>query len=326
MAVIAWEELDLLNGLNRVLERWMPLLTPLGVLVGILASAQLKDYKQLVIWIFAGMTFIGSLGANFTDLGRVVRQPMPIIVNLMILHLVMPLIGWAVANAMFPGDVLTETGFILLFAIPTGVVSLVWVSIYRGNIALTLTLILVDTLLSPFITPATLSLFVGAKVQIDTWGMMQGLLWMIVIPSLAGMTLNQMTRGQIKQNWGPKLAPFTKIGLFTVVAINSAVVAPYLKEAGTDILFMIASTIGIVALGYALGWLVSQWLGWGRDVTIAMTFNTGMRNLSAGAVLAIAFFPPPVALPVITGMLFQQILASLFGFALAKTGKRAVAL
>lgn len=307
---------------NKWLEKVMPFITPTAVLVGIVLSAWLKDYRYLVTWIFAGMTFIGSLGASFTDLGKVVRQPWPIVVNLTILHLVMPILGWLAAKLMFPGDVLTETGFILLFAIPTGVVSMVWVTIYRGNLALTLALVLVDTLLSPFITPAILSLFVGAKVQIDVWGMMKGLLWMVVIPSFLGMALHQLTGGKVKSSWSPNLAPFTKLGLFTVVAINSAVVAPYLKKAGSGLIFTIAAVFVTVAIGYILGWLVSKLLGWGRDVTVAMTFNSGMRNLSAGAVLAISFFPPPVALPVISGMLFQQILASVFGAALHKAESR----
>ena len=47
-----------------------------------------------------------------------------------------------------------------------------------------------------------------------------------------------------------------------------------------------------------------------------MMFSGGMRNISAGAVLAISYFPPAVAVPVVLGMLFQQTLASLYGFAI----------
>ncbi|MNW07750.1 hypothetical protein D3C71_2044160 [compost metagenome] len=65
-----------------------------------------------------------------------------------------------------------------------------------------------------------------------------------------------------------------------------------------------------------LGWLVARLFRWEQDVVVALTFNSGMRNISAGAVLAVAYFPPPVAVPVVLGMLFQQSLASLFGFLL----------
>ncbi len=60
------------------------------------------------------------------------------------------------------------TGLVLGMVIPTGVTSFIWVSIYKGNSALTLAIILIDSLLSPFIVPYSLSLFVGQKVEMDT--------------------------------------------------------------------------------------------------------------------------------------------------------------
>lgn len=312
----------MLTRMNKTLEKLMPILTPAAVLTGILLSAWLRDYRFLVTWIFACMTFAGSIGSSFSDLKKIVQHPQPIFINLFILHVIMPLIGWAAAKLVFPGDLLTETGFILLFAIPTGVVSIVWVTIYKGNVALTLALILVDTLISPFVVPFTLSLFVGANVHMDIWGMMKGLLWMVVIPSLIGMALNQTTKGRVKTSLGPVLSPLSKLGLFAVVAINASVVAPYLKSAGSGLLALIAAVISTVVIGYALGWVATWLLHWGQGETVALTFNSGMRNLSAGAVLAITFFPPPVVLPVIAGMLFQQIMASLFGFALGKTAPK----
>ncbi|OXM82762.1 bile acid:sodium symporter family protein [Paenibacillus rigui] len=308
----------MLNRLNKTLEKVLPFLTPTAIVVGLLCASWLHSFSFLVQWIFACMTFAGSIGSNFNDLRKVMMHPMPIIATFVILHLIMPVLGWGAGTLFFPGDDLTQTGFVLLFVIPTGVVSLVWVTIYGGNIALTLALILLDTLLSPFMVPLSLSIIVGAKVHLDSWSMMQGLFWMVVLPSIIGMVLNQYTKGRIKKVWGPRLAPFTKIGLFIVVAINSSVVAPYLKEVNLKLVTIIVVAFVCATVGYLLGWLASRAMRWERDVTVALTFNSGMRNLSAGAVLAISFFPPPVALPVIAGMLFQQLLAAGYGASLEK--------
>ncbi|MDU0201229.1 bile acid:sodium symporter family protein [Paenibacillus sp. MAH-36] len=305
--------------LNKVLEKAMPFVTPTAVIVGLICSVWLHNLSFLVPWIFALMTFFGSIGSNFKDLQKVLMHPLPIVANFIILHLAMPLLGWAAGSLFFPGDDLTQTGFVLLFVIPTGVVSLVWVTIYGGNIALTLALILLDTLLSPFIVPLSLSIIVGAKVHMDQWEIMRGLFLMVVIPSLIGTMLNQWTKGRIKTTWGPRFAPFSKIGLFVVVAINSSVIAPYLKNMNGQLIKIIVIAFVSATIGYLAGWLVSRMMKWEREVTIALTFNSGMRNLSAGAVLAISFFPPPVALPVVAGMLFQQILAAIFGQRLAKS-------
>lgn len=303
---------------NRILERWMPLLTPTSVAAGVLLAHWFDGWTFLVPWIFAIMTFSGSLGTNFHDLKKVLLHPLPLIVCMLLLHVLMPLIAFGTSSFIFRGDMLTITGFVLAFIIPTGIISLMWVTINKGNTALTLSIILIDTLLSPLIVPLGMKWFIGAEVQMDTFGMMRGLLWMVVIPSIIGMLLNQKTQGRIKQQIGQPLSLFTKFGLVTVIMINSSVVAPYFKNWDAKLLTIAATVLGLAASGYAIGWLVARLLKWNREITVSMTLNGGMRNISAGAVLAIAYFPPAVSMPVIVGMLFQQMLAALYTFLLRK--------
>lgn len=54
---------------------------------------------------------------------------------------------------------------------------------------------------------------------------------------------------------------------------------------------------------------------------MALVFNGGMRNISAGAVLAVTYFPAPVAVPVVLGMVFQQMMASLVGLVLSRQAR-----
>jgi len=298
---------------NRKLERWMPFITPASVLLGLVLSHRAAGLSGLVPWIFAWITFAGSLNLNFGDMKKVLKQPAPMFAFLLILHVAMPLYAWGTGHLFFPDDPLTVTGLVLLLTIPTGIISLMWVTVYQGNTALTLTMILLDTLLSPFLVPLALSALVGARVEMDVAGMMTGLFWMVVFPSLVGMALNQATRGGLKRAWGPKLAPFSKLGLAAVIVINSSVIAPYFTELSFRAAWIAAVCMLVVVGGYLAGYAVARLCGWERETTIAMTFNCGMRNISAGAVLAIQYFPPPVALPVIIGMLFQQMTASLFG-------------
>jgi bile acid:Na+ symporter, BASS family len=310
--------LTVLQRINKTMERWMPLVTPSSVLIGVLLSTWLSPFTGWVPWIFAFMTFSGSLSMNFGDLKRVLSHPLPIIVFLIVIHAVMPLIAWGIGYIAFPGDMLTITGLVLLLSIPTGIVSFMWVSIYRGHIALTLSMILIDTMLSPFIVPFSLSLFVGTQVEMDVLGMMEGLTWMIVVPSLVGMALNQWTKGKVKTKVGPILAPFSKMGLAVVVAINSSAIAGYFTDISPEILFLALICILVVACGYLIGFGTARLFRWGRDVEVTMMFNCGMRNISAGAVLAITYFPAAVTLPVIIGMCFQQMMASLFAFLMVR--------
>jgi len=308
----------MLQKLNSKLEKIMPLLTPTSVILGVIFAVYLEGFAFLIPWIFAFMTFSGSLSSNFKSLQHVVLHPLPLILSMMILHLIMPLWAWGIGHLAFSGDTFTITGLLLGMIIPTGISSFLWVSIYRGNISLTLTIILIDTLLSPFIVPFVLSLFVGAKVEMDVFSMMWGLIWMIVIPSIVGMMINQITKGKVVAILSVRLSPLSKVGMWVVVALNGAVVAPYLLDVKLKLIGIALVVICISFLGYFLSFLAGLLFKQDKEDVIAITFTGGMRNISAGVVLATSYFPAPVAVPVILGMLFQQILASLFGTLMGK--------
>lgn len=314
----------MLVSINRVLERMMPIITPGSVIIGVLLTDGLKSWSYLVPWIFAVMTFIGSLGSNFKSLKDVFTHPMRLFIVLMILHIIVPLWALFLGHVTFSGDIHTITGIVLAAVIPTGITSFIWVSVYKGNAPLALTIILVDTFLSPFIVPYSVSLLAGEKVAIDTLGMMRGLLGMVVIPSLIGMTLHELTKGKIKQKLGVPLAPFSKIGLAAVVMINSSVVAPYLKNFDFKLLTIAALSLTVSASGYIISVAIGKLLKWGRGDVTTLMFTGGMRNISAGAVIAVSYFEPAVAVPVVIGMLFQQVLASLFGYGLHKSYEKPI--
>ncbi|MFB6499294.1 bile acid:sodium symporter family protein [Bacillus haynesii] len=309
----------MLQTINKTLYKIMPLLTPLSVVSGVLLADYFNGLAGLVPWIFAFMTFAGSLGANFQSLKTAMVHPLPMLLALFVLHIFMPVLAWSTGHLVFSGDSLTITGLTLGVVIPTGITSMIWAAMYKGNIGLTLSIILVDTILSPFIVPFSLSILAGAHVEMDVIGMMKGLVGMIVIPSLLGMLVNQFSIPERTARLSANCAPFSKIGLAAVVAINSSVVAPYLKN--VDLKFLtIAVTVFLVAFtGYLTAWLIGRLMKRPQEEIVALIFTGGMRNISAGAVLATGFFPPQVAVPVVIGMLFQQVLAALFGHLIARS-------
>ncbi|GGE34554.1 hypothetical protein GCM10011391_11540 [Pullulanibacillus camelliae] len=304
----------MLQSINKQLEKWMPLITPTGVVVGVIGASYLKEFSFLIPWIFAFMTFTGSLSSNFKSLKEAVMHPFPVFITLFILHILMPLWTWGVGHTVFSGDAYTLTGLILGMVIPTGITSFIWVSMYKGHATLTLSIILIDTLLSPLIVPYSLHWLIGETVKINSVSLMLGLLQMIVIPSLIAMTCNHLTHGKVKRVLSPRLGPFSKLGLGLVVMLNGAVVAPYLKHFSLKLL-SIAGIVFILAFsGYLFAFIIGRLLRRSQSSVIAITYTGGMRNISAGAVLAVSYFPAPVVI----GMLFQQVLASLYGVFLNK--------
>jgi len=122
----------MLNKINLQLERKMPFITPFGVLVGLLLANVLHSWVFIVPWIFAFITLSSSIGIKLEKLKQAILHPGPIFLALGIIQIVMPCLAYVLGHLFFAGDPLTIVGLILAFVIPTGVISLMWVSIYKG--------------------------------------------------------------------------------------------------------------------------------------------------------------------------------------------------
>ena len=294
----------MLRKFNSFIEKWMALVTPTCLLLGVCFPDIAKCGLPYVPAVFAFITFAGALKSRFRDVANVFRHPGALLIIMLLLHVVIPAAACGAGHIFFGDNMDLITGMVLEFAVPTAVVSLMWVTIYEGNSPLSLSLVVLDTVLAPFLIPATLRILLGSAVTMDPTKMMRELVFMVALPAIAAMTLNQVTDGKVMKTWPGKLAPFSKLALMFVVTSNSSKVA--------------LAILVLAASGYALGWLVAHVFRRDRSTAVSMMYGTGMRNISAGAVIAAAYFPGEVMFPVMIGTLFQQVLAALFGKLLAQ--------
>ena len=309
----------MLQRCNRFLEKWMFLVTPCCLAAGVLFPSVAGLGVPYVPLVFAFMTFIGGLKSSFRDIAAVFRSPLPLLACLVTLHLVLPAAACGLGRLLFPDNPNVVTGMVLEFSVPAAVVGLMWVSIYRGNSPLSLALVILDTLLAPFLIPLTLRLLVGSQVAIDTSRMMEELIFMIAQPALLAMVLNQLSRDRVKETWPARLAPYSKFCLIFVVTANSSEAAPYIRHLNAQRLLAAGCILLLATCGYVIGWLLALLFRQPHDITVSMIYGAGMRNISAGAVIASTYFPAEVVFPVMIGTLFQQILAALFGMLSARS-------
>ncbi len=298
---------DFLRASNKTLERLMPLLTPTGVILGLILGNHVAWMKPAVTYLFAFLTLVNGMGVSINDFCSVLRRPKPILAFGLCTYILMPLLVTIIGNLFFPGNNDVITGYLLLYCIPSAVVACVWSGIYKGNMALSLSILVLATCLAPFITPASISLLAHSDIQIDTKGMVISLFTMVVIPSIIGIAINAATKGKCNEHLTPSLKPFTKIALLFVIIINTSQVAErliqdadwiYIPEALTALLLTTAS--------FFLSYLVSGFMKLKAEETVSVVYASGMRNISAALVLAIDFFPPAAAIPVISGIVLQQ--------------------
>ena len=295
-----------LEKLDAFLGKHMAVLIVAFVLVGITFPDIFSPINDYTMALFAFMTFANSLGGGFREMADVARRPLPVVVIFAILHVVMPLLALAAGELLFPEAPLFTTGLVLEYAIPTGVASLLWVSIGRGNTSMCLSVVLLDTLLAPFVIPLTLRVLLGSVVEMDTASMVGNLMIMVAIPALLAMTLFQMTRGRVAATVKPRLAPFAKLTMLVLVLANATGCAPFLRDITPTLVKLICAVFALCLLGFFLGYQAARLLKADFPTAVTMSLNSGIRNIAAGSVLAIAYFPGDVLFPVAFSPLFLQ--------------------
>lgn len=293
--------------LIKLIDKNFPLLIPLMLMTGMLLGDLIVDFRVWVPWIFAFVTFIGALRIDFDSFKQTIKKPKPMIGVLSILRLFMPLWALLLGRFIFPGYIDTQIGLLLFALIPVGVNSVLWTVLHQGNVALTLSVVLLDTLLSPLLLPLSVLLLTGVPIRLETAGLMMSLLQMVVLPSLVGMMVNQLTKGVLFKKWHRKLIPVSKMGLLTVMMINGSTVRDDFTTVDLQWVGVMVSIVFLAVSGYTMSWYLAKLLKLGEADTKAVVFSGGMRNISAGIVIAVAYFPAAVAVPMVTGVFFQQM-------------------
>lgn len=305
---------------NHYLEQHMFIVIFSGLFLGLICPA-LDVWKPAAPVLFGYMTLVTALSISWRGVLGVVKLPGPVLVILLLLHAVIPVGSLVMSSLVFGYASQFTVGMVLAVLIPIGVTSVIWTGLAGGETPLALTAVTVDSLISPFLVPASVLLFLGHSVVFDSTSLMIGLFWMIVLPTLVGISLHDLSKGTIGSKWAFINGPLSKISLSLVVAINVAAA----HEVISGMHFAFAPLLGLLLIqafaGYLLGWCVSKMLGYSQERTAAMTFSVGMRNISAGIVIAISYFSPQATVPVVLAMLFQQPLASLFHRWLQKKGQ-----
>ena len=305
------EVLFLLQNLNQFIQRYMPIFPLLCIVTGVVFDEISSKLIILIPFIFAFMTFASSLNMRFRDVGVFKKYPKTILFTIAFLHIIMPVWAYFLSELLFDDPLLT-VGFVISVAVPTGVTSLIWVAMCRGNIPLSLAIILIDTLLAPVMLPLLVHIVAGQTIEIDTVSIMIDLLWMIVVPSIVAIFVNEWGNQAFNMKLKANLPLFSKLALFSIITINSSVIAPFVKDFSVELLGVVALVLVLALSGYALAFLVAHYTWRDKETKISFIFNAGMRNIAVGVVIATSYFPPTVAMPVVFGMLFQQVLASFF--------------
>jgi BASS family bile acid:Na+ symporter len=219
---------------------------------------------------------------SIKDFNNVLRMPKGIIVGIVCHYTIMPLIGFAVANLFnFPSEI--AAGIILVGCCPSGLASNVMSYLARANLALSVSVTTVSTLLAPFVTPLLMRLLGGGFVEVHFWDMMWDITKIVIIPIVGGLAFHYLVRG--KFSWLDKAMPIVSmVGIALILMVITAAGRESLLQVGG--LLIIATFIHNIA-GFILGYWSGRLLKFTERDCRTIALEVGMQNAGLASGLAL---------------------------------------
>src|SRR6185503_20008238 len=170
---------------------------------------------------------------SLRDFANVIKMPKGIFVGVACHYIIMPLIGFTIANLFnFPKEI--AAGIILIGCCPSGLASNVMSYLARANLALSVSVTTISTLLAPFLTPLLLKWLGGRFVEIDLLTMVWDITKIMILPLVAGLAFHYMIRGRFM--WLDKIMPMISMG-------GIALILAIMVAAGRDNLLKVGALL-----------------------------------------------------------------------------------
>jgi bile acid:Na+ symporter, BASS family len=229
--------------------------------------------SKLIVPLLQLIMFGMGAALSWKDFARVMQMPKGVLVGLMCQFTIMPFVGYGLTKLFaLPPEI--AAGVILVGSCPSGLASNVIAYLARANLALSVTLTAVATVLAPLITPFYMEFLAGEYVQVDFWKMMWDIILIIVFPVGAGLVFNHFLHNRFKMLQ-------TIMPLISMVSIGVIIVI--ITAAGRDSLLDVGLVLIVIVLthnifGYVLGYWSSRAMGMPEEDCRTIAIEVGMQN------------------------------------------------
>lgn len=218
---------------------------------------------------------------SLKDFQRIVQMPKGVIVGVMCHYIIMPMVGFGVAHMFnFPPEI--AAGIILVGCCPSGLASNVMCYLSRGNLALSVSVTTVSTLVAPLLTPLLMRLLGGSLIEIHFLDMVWEMVKMVVLPVALGVFVHYLLKERAK--WLNKVLPITSmIGIVIILVVIIAKGRDALLKVGA---LIILATFIHNTFGYLLGYWSGRLLRFNERDSRTIALEVGMQNAGLASALA----------------------------------------
>lgn len=271
--------------------------------------------KPWIFWSLATSMLGMGLTLSLEDFKAIGRMPGSVALGFIAQYTIMPLSGWLVAHLLKldPG---LAVGVILVASCPGGMASNMISYLARANVALSVVLTLVSTLLAFIFTPAWTSVLAGKYVPVDAWGLCLSALQLTVAPVVLGVLI----RWKLPRAADTIGACGPTIAVLAFTLVSGGIVAASAEAIATHFGRLAVATFLLHLLGFCVGYGISKLLRYPESVARTVSIEVGMQNGGMAASLAREHFP---AMPLAAAAcVFSGVLQNVIGGLLAAWWKR----
>ncbi|MEJ7693085.1 bile acid:sodium symporter family protein [Daejeonella sp.] len=218
---------------------------------------------------------------SFKDFVGIFKSPKGVLIGVVSHFIIMPLLGFSLANmSNFPPEI--AAGIILIGCSPNGVASNVISYLAKANLALSITITAVSTMLAPFVTPLLMKLLAGSFIEIDVLDMMWDIIKMVILPIGVALLFNEYLSKKVK--WLESVMPLVSMfGIAFIIIIVTALGRDSLLQVGPVlILLMLIHNLA----GYTLGYWSGRMFKMNERDCRTIAIEVGMQNAGLAKGLA----------------------------------------
>ncbi len=272
--------------LCHYISEYMGLLVLAAALLALSFPGMLQQIRPTLINYLLGVVMFGmGLTLNLKDFKIVFSRPKDVITGCLAQFTVMPLLAWGLAR-LFQLDEALALGVVLVGCCPGGTASNVITYLAKGDLALSVGMTGVSTLLAPFMTPLLTWALAGKSVNVDVVSMFLSILWVVILPIVVGLVVKWLWP-KFTEEATDYLPAFSSVAIAFIVAIIIAANAGKLS-AGGFVIVVVVMLHNICGLG--LGYLIGRLLGLAEPKKRAISIEVGMQNSGLASSLATLHF------------------------------------
>ena len=277
----------------------MGALVLISALLALVFDDAMGHLKPALVNPLLGLIMFGmGLTLRPEDFRVVFVRPRDVIIGCLAQFTVMPLLAFALSHLFSLSDALT-IGVILVGCCPGGTASNVITYLAKGDVALSVGMTAVSTLLAPLLTPFLVLLLAGETVDVNVVGMLLSILWVVILPVVLGLMVKRLLPRATEQVTS-FLPALSTIAICLIVIIVIAANAGKLLSGGIVMLVVMLHNVCGLAVGYLIGSLLKLTPAKRRAISV----EVGMQNSGLASSLATLHFAayPMAAVP---GALFS---------------------